>query len=70
MIVSAAGGVAGKGDGLGRMPLLEELPVRRNHILDVCRERVLRRQPVVSADGGNPGSDHQARLGTGGRGRR
>lgn len=39
----------------------EELPVGRDHVLDVRRERVLRRQPVVQGDAGNPGSDRQAR---------
>jgi hypothetical protein len=42
------------------VPLPEEVPVGRDHILDVGWERVLRRQPVVQGDGGNPGSDHQA----------
>jgi hypothetical protein len=56
----AAGGVAGQGDGLGRVPLFEELAVGGDHVLDVRRERVLWRQPVVQGDAGNPGSDHQA----------
>jgi hypothetical protein len=43
------------------VPLFEELPVGRDNVLDVRRERMLRGQPVVQGDAGNPGSDHEAR---------